>query len=54
MKISIMYASQGGNTEFAAECIQDGILVKYPFVEVQTMDIGGGEMDLDFLTQSDG
>lgn len=53
MKISIIYTSQGGNTEFAAECVQDGILAKYPFIEVKTMDAGEGETDLDFLTQSD-
>jgi len=53
MKISIIYTSQGGNTEHAAECIQDGILAKFPFIQVRTMDIGDGEMDLAFLTESD-
>ncbi len=53
MKISIIYASQGGNTEFAADCIQDGILANYPFVQVKTMDAAGGEMGLDFLAQSE-
>ena len=53
MKIAIIYTSQGGNTEFAADCIQDGILAKYPFVEVRTMDAGEGETDPDFLAQSD-
>lgn len=53
MKISIIYTSQGGNTEFAAECVQDGILAKYPFVEVKAMDVGNGETDLAFLAQSD-
>ncbi len=53
MKISIIYTSQGGNTEFAADCIRDGILAKCPFAEVKTMDVGEDEMDLDFLAHSD-
>lgn len=53
MKIAIVYASQGGNTERAAECIQDGILAKFPFAQVKAMDVGEGETDLDFLAGSD-
>ncbi len=53
MKIAIIYASQGGNTEFAADCIQDGILAKYPFIEVRAMDVGDEAADIDFLAQSD-
>lgn len=53
MKISIVYVSQTGNTEAAAEAIQDGILAKYPFIQVQLMDIREGEVDADFLRLSD-
>lgn len=53
MKIAIVYASQRGNTERAAECIQDGILAKFPFAQVKAMDVGEGETDFDFLAGSD-
>lgn len=53
MKISIVYVSQTGNTETAAESIQDGILAKYPFVQVKMMDIRENEVDMAFLAQSD-
>lgn len=53
MKISIIYVSQTGNTEMAAEYIQDGILAKYPFVQVKMMDIRENEVDPDFISQSD-
>lgn len=53
MRISIIYASQGGNTEFAADCIKDGILAKCSFAEVKTMDVSEDEVDLDFLAHSD-
>ena len=39
MKIGIVYVSKTGNTEVAAEFIEDGILGKYPFIQVRTMDI---------------
>ncbi|MGN0294289.1 MAG: flavodoxin family protein [Lachnospiraceae bacterium] len=53
MKISIVYVSQTGNTEMAAESVQDGIMVKYPFIQVKIMDIRENEVDLEFLEQSD-
>lgn len=53
MKISIVYVSQTGNTEAAAEYIQDGILAKYPFIQVKLMDIRENEVDMEFLEQSD-
>lgn len=53
MKISIVYVSQTGNTETAAEYIQDGILAKYPFIQVKLMDIRGDEADMEFLEQSE-
>lgn len=53
MKISIIYVSQGGNTEAAAEYISDGILAKFPFIEVRLMSIRDNEVDLAFLQQSD-
>ena len=53
MKISIIYVSQTGNTEAAAEYIQDGILAKHPFVQVKLMDIREDEIDPEFLEQSD-
>lgn len=53
MKISIVYASQTGNTEAAAEYIQDGILAKYPFIQVKLMNIREQEEDLDFIAGSD-
>ncbi len=52
MKISIIYASQTGHTDEAAEYIQDGILAKYPFVQVKLMNIRENEPDLDFLAES--
>lgn len=39
MKISVVYVSRSGNTETAAEFIVDGILAKYPFIQVKQMDI---------------
>lgn len=53
MKISILYVSQTGNTEAAAEYIQDGILAKYPFIQVKLMDIRENEVDAKFLEESD-
>ena len=53
MNISIIYVSQTGNTEEAAEYIRDGILAKYPFVQVKALDIRENEVDLEFLEQSD-
>ncbi|UWP59977.1 flavodoxin family protein [Ruminococcus gauvreauii] len=53
MKISIIYVSQGGNTEAAAEYISEGILAKFPFIEVKLMSIRDNEVDLAFLKQSD-
>lgn len=53
MKISIIYVSQTGNTEAAAEYIQDGILAKHPFIQVKLMDIRGNEVDAEFLAQSE-
>ena len=53
MKISILYTSQTGNTESAAEFIQDGILDKYPFIQVKCMDIEENKTDIEFLEQSD-
>lgn len=53
MNISIIYVSQTGNTEMAAEYIQDGILEKYPFIQVKLMDIRENEVDLDFLEKSE-
>lgn len=52
MKISIIYVSQTGNTETAAEYIQDGILAKYPFIQVKLMDIREENIDFGFLEQS--
>ena len=49
MKIGIVYVSKTGNTEVAAEFIEDGILGKYPFIQVRTMDIREGEVDVEFL-----
>ena len=54
MKIAIIYASQTGNTEVAAEFIEDGILAKYPFIEVRTMNIRDDETDVKFLEECDG
>jgi len=53
MNISIIYVSQTGNTEMAAEYIQDGILGKYPFIQVKLMDLRENEVDLDFLKKSE-
>ena len=52
MKVSIIYASQSGNTELAAEFIRDGILEKYPFIQVKQMDIRENGVDLEFLKSS--
>ena len=54
MKIGILYTSQTGNTEMAAEFIEDGILSRFPFLEVRCMDIREGEADVEFLEQCDG
>lgn len=53
MKISIIYVSQGGNTETAAEYIADGILARFPFIQVKLMSVRDNEADLVFLQQSD-
>ena len=53
MKVSIIYVSQTGNTEAAAEYIEDGILEKYPFIQVKRMDISEDEVDVEFLQNSD-
>lgn len=53
MKISIIYVSQTGNTEAAAEYIQDGILAHYPFIQVKLMDVREDGMDIPFLEQSE-
>ena len=53
MKVSIIYVSQTGNTEAAAEYIEDGILEKYPFIQVKRMDISEDEVDVEFLQTSD-
>ena len=53
MKIAIVYTSQTGNTEMAAEFIEDGILARYPFIQVRSMDIREGEVDVKFLAESD-
>lgn len=39
MKISIVYVSQSGNTEVAAEYIEEGILARFPFAQVKLMSI---------------
>ena len=53
MKISILDVSQTGTTEAAAEYIQDGILAKYPFIQVKLMDIRENEVDAKFLEESE-
>lgn len=53
MKISIIYVSQTGTTEEAAEYIQDGILAKYPFIQVKAMNVRENEVDMDFLAESE-
>ena len=53
MKISVIYVSQTGRTEEAAEYIQDGILARYPFAQVKLVNIREEEADLDFLAQSE-
>ena len=53
MKISIIYTSQTGNTDEAAEYIQDGILARYPFIQVKTMNIRDHEVDIPFVEDSD-
>ena len=53
MKVSIIYVSQTGNTEAAAEYIEEGILEKYPFIQVKRMDISEDEVDVEFLQTSD-
>lgn len=52
-EIAIVYVSQTGNTEVAAESIVDGILANYPFIEVKQMSIRDQETDLDFLQKCD-
>ena len=53
MKVSIIYVSQTGNTEVAAESIQDGILKKYPFIQVKLTNIREEDTDVKFLAESD-
>lgn len=53
MKISIVYVSLGGNTEVAAEYIEEGILARFPFVQVKLMSIRDEEVDYEFLQESD-
>lgn len=53
MKISIIYVSQGGNTEVAAEYIEEGILQRFPFAQVKLMSIRDDEVDYEFLQQSE-
>lgn len=54
MKMAIVYASQTGNTEAAAEFIEDGILEKCPFMEVRTMNVRDDEVDVKYLEECDG
>lgn len=53
MKISIVYVSQSGNTEAAAEYIEEGILARFPFAQVKLMSIRDDEVDYEFLLQSE-
>lgn len=53
MKISIVYVSLGGNTEVVAEYIEEGILARFPFVQVKLMSIRDDEVDYEFLRESD-
>ncbi len=53
MNISIIYVSQTGNTETAAEYITDGILGAHPFIQVKAMNLREDELDLDFVQRSD-
>lgn len=53
MKISIVYVSLGGNTEVAAEYIEEGILARFPFAQVKLMSIRDDEVDYEFLQESD-
>lgn len=53
MKISIIYVSQTGRTDEAAEYILDGILAKHPYIQVKLMNIRENEPDLDFLAGSE-
>lgn len=53
MKISIVYVSQSGNTEAAAEYIEEGILARFPFAQVKLMSIRDDEVDYEFLQQSE-
>ena len=53
MKISIIYVSQGGNTEVAAEYIEEGILKRFPFAQVNLMSLRDDEVDYEFLQQSE-
>lgn len=53
MKISIVYVSQSGNTEVAAEYIEEGILERFPFVQVKLMSIRDDKVDYEFLKQSE-
>ncbi|MFR3031242.1 MAG: hypothetical protein ACLTNO_08075 [Blautia sp.] len=52
MKIAIVYTSQTGNTEMAAEFIEDGIC-EISVYQVRSMDIREGEVDVKFLAESD-
>lgn len=53
MKISIVYVSQSGNTEVAAEYIEEGILARFPFAQVKLMSIRDDEVDYEFLQKSE-
>ena len=53
MNISIIYVSQTGNTERAAEFITDGILAAHPFIRVKAMNLRENELDPAFLQSSD-
>ena len=53
MKISIIYVSQGGNTEVAAEYIEEGILKRLSISQVNLMSIRDDEVDYEFLQQSE-
>lgn len=53
MKISIVYVSQGGNTEVAAEYSDILPPPRFPFVQVKLMSIRDDEVDYEFLQQSE-
>ena len=53
MKIAIVYTSQTGNTDTAAEFIEDGILGKYPFIKVRSINLRDDETDVKYLEECD-